>query len=66
MQKAHSFYLFLAERARLSSMLPIGGRTRATSHLAKKIKQSYIKFAERARFELAVPLPVRQFSKLVV
>ena len=23
-------------------------------------------FAERARFELAVPLPVRQFSKLVV
>jgi hypothetical protein len=66
MQKAHSFYLFPTERAVLSSMLPIGGRTRTTSYLAKKIKHLYIKFAERARFELAVPLPVRQFSKLVV
>ena len=26
----------------------------------------FVFFAERARFELAVPLPVRQFSKLVV
>lgn len=54
-----------AERARLASLVFVALRHELCS-FSSRGQTALIYCAERARFELAVPLPVRQFSKLVV